>query len=40
MILSGTTGAPLAALTTSILGNVQPKWTGGFINTFRYKGFD
>ncbi|MDF2775446.1 MAG: TonB-dependent outer membrane protein SusC/RagA [Geminicoccaceae bacterium] len=39
-ILSGTTGAPLAALTTSILGNVQPKWTGGFINTFRYKGFD
>ena len=40
MILSGTTGAPLAALTTSVLGNVQPKWTGGFINTFRYKGFD
>ena len=39
-ILSASSGAPLAALTTSILGNVQPKWTGGFINTFRYKGFD
>ena len=30
----------LAATTTTILGNIQPKWTGGFINTFRYKGFD
>jgi hypothetical protein len=24
----------------SVLGNIQPKWTGGFINTFRYHGFD
>ena len=40
LILSGTTGAPLPALATSVLGNIQPKWTGGFINTFRYKGFD
>jgi TonB-linked SusC/RagA family outer membrane protein len=40
LVLSGTTGAPLAALTTSVLGNIQPKWTGGFINTFRWKGFD
>src|SRR5205085_8449579 len=36
----GEDGVPLAAGTTSILGNIQPKWTGGLINTFRYKGFD
>jgi hypothetical protein len=40
LILSATTGAPLAATSTSVLGNIQPKWTGGLINTFRYKGFD
>jgi hypothetical protein len=40
MVLSRTTGKPLPALTTSVLGNIQPSWTGGFINTFRYKGFD
>jgi hypothetical protein len=40
MILSSSTGTPLAALSTSVLGNIQPTWTGGFINTFRYKGFD
>ena len=40
MILSASSGTPLAALSTSILGNIQPDWTGGFINTFRYKGFD
>jgi TonB-linked SusC/RagA family outer membrane protein len=39
-VLSASTGAYLPALTTSILGNIQPSWTGGFINTFRYKGFD
>jgi outer membrane receptor protein involved in Fe transport len=39
-IISSTTGKPLAALTTSILGNIQPDWTGGLINTFRWKGFD
>ena len=33
-------GVPLRATTTSVLGNIQPKWTGGFINTFRYKSFD
>jgi TonB-linked SusC/RagA family outer membrane protein len=40
MILSSSSGTPLAALATSVLGNIQPTWTGGFINTFRYKGFD
>ncbi|HEX7979295.1 MAG TPA: SusC/RagA family TonB-linked outer membrane protein [Gemmatimonadaceae bacterium] len=39
-LVLGPDGVPLRASTTSILGNVQPKWTGGFINTFRYKGFD
>jgi hypothetical protein len=40
MVLSSSSGTPLAALQTSVLGNIQPTWTGGFINTFRYKGFD
>jgi len=39
-VLSSTSGTPLAALTTSVLGNIQPKWTGGFINTFRWHNFD
>jgi hypothetical protein len=40
LILDGETGEPLSASKTSILGNIQPQWTGGIINTFRYKGFD
>ena len=40
MVISASTGKPLPALKTSILGNIQPSWTGGFINTFRWKGFD
>jgi len=40
LVLSSTSGTPLAALTTSVLGNIQPKWTGGFINTFRWRNFD
>jgi TonB-linked SusC/RagA family outer membrane protein len=40
LVLSSSSGTPLAATTTSVLGNIQPKWTGGFINTFRWKGFD
>jgi len=39
-VVLGANGVPLRATTTSILGNIQPKWTGGLINTFRYKGFD
>ena len=43
LILSSSKSAgpyPLAATSTSVLGNIQPRWTGGLINTFRYKGFD
>ncbi|HEV7991345.1 MAG TPA: SusC/RagA family TonB-linked outer membrane protein [Gemmatimonadaceae bacterium] len=40
LVLSSSTGTPLRATTTTILGNIQPKWTGGLINTFRYKSFD
>lgn len=32
-------GLPLVDNTPQILGNVQPKWTGGFSNTFTYKRF-
>jgi len=39
-VILGANGVPLRALTTSVLGNIQPKWTGGLINTFRYKSFD
>jgi len=39
-VVLGADGVPLRAATTAILGNIQPKWTGGLINTFRYKGFD
>jgi hypothetical protein len=31
-------GAPIT-LTQRILGNIQPKWTGGWQNTVRYKNF-
>jgi hypothetical protein len=39
-VVLGEDGVPLRALTTSVLGNIQPKWTGGLLNTFRYKNFD
>jgi outer membrane receptor protein involved in Fe transport len=39
-VVLGANGVPLRALTTSVLGNIQPKWTGGLINTFRYKAFE
>jgi TonB-linked SusC/RagA family outer membrane protein len=39
-VILGANGVPLRALTTSVLGNIQPKWTGGLLNTFRYKNFD
>ncbi|MDR6194484.1 SusC/RagA family TonB-linked outer membrane protein [Siphonobacter sp. SORGH_AS_0500] len=32
-------GLPVRSTTQKILGNVQPKWTGGFSNTFSFKGF-
>ncbi|MCP9768853.1 SusC/RagA family TonB-linked outer membrane protein [Lacihabitans sp. LS3-19] len=32
-------GLPVVDNTPQILGNVQPKWTGGFSNSFTYKRF-
>jgi TonB-linked SusC/RagA family outer membrane protein len=40
LILTSGSGRPQANAKVSVLGNIQPKWTGGFINTFRYHGFD
>ena len=31
-------GLPVVSTTPRILGNVQPKWTGGFQNTLSYRG--
>jgi TonB-linked SusC/RagA family outer membrane protein len=31
-------GLPLRQATQQILGNIQPDWTGGFSNSFTYKG--
>jgi TonB-linked SusC/RagA family outer membrane protein len=33
-------GLPQRTATTQIIGNIQPKWTGGLVNTFRYGSFD
>lgn len=32
-------GLPVRSTTQKILGNIQPDWTGGFSNTFSFKGF-
>jgi TonB-linked SusC/RagA family outer membrane protein len=32
-------GLPIGSTDLQILGNVNPDWTGGWINEFRYKGF-
>ncbi|QKZ12291.1 SusC/RagA family TonB-linked outer membrane protein [Spirosoma sp. KUDC1026] len=37
-IIYGTNGYPVVSTTPRILGNVQPKWTGGWQNTFSFKG--
>ncbi|MCU0338434.1 MAG: SusC/RagA family TonB-linked outer membrane protein [Spirosomaceae bacterium] len=31
-------GLPVVSTTPRILGNIQPDWTGGFMNTLTYKG--
>jgi TonB-linked SusC/RagA family outer membrane protein len=33
-------GLPQRTATTQIIGNIQPSWTGGLVNTFRYGSFD
>ena len=39
-LLLDSRGRPLASTGTQIIGNIQPKWTGGLINQVRYKNFD
>jgi outer membrane receptor protein involved in Fe transport len=38
-IVYGRNGLPLRQSTQQIIGNIQPDWTGGMLNTFQYKGF-
>jgi hypothetical protein len=33
-------GLPQRTAATEIIGNIQPDWTGGLVNTFRYGSFD
>ena len=37
-IIYGANGYPVVSSTPRVLGNIQPKWTGGWQNTFSYKG--
>lgn len=39
-IVVGSNGAPVFESDYKKLGNSNPDWMGGIINTFRYKGFD
>jgi TonB-linked SusC/RagA family outer membrane protein len=34
----GANGYPVVSATPRVLGNIQPRWTGGWQNTFSYKG--
>jgi TonB-linked SusC/RagA family outer membrane protein len=38
-IVYGDNGLPLRQATQQIIGNIQPDWTGGMLNTFNFKGF-
>ncbi|MGV3557470.1 MAG: SusC/RagA family TonB-linked outer membrane protein [Larkinella arboricola] len=38
-IIYGANGYPVVSSTPRILGNIQPKWTGGWLNSFSYRGF-
>jgi TonB-linked SusC/RagA family outer membrane protein len=37
-VVVGATGLPLLATETALFGNIQPDYTAGLTNTFRYKG--
>ncbi|WP_247232985.1 SusC/RagA family TonB-linked outer membrane protein [Telluribacter sp. SYSU D00476] len=37
-VVYGDNGLPIRQATQQILGNIQPDWTGGLLNTFSYKG--
>lgn len=39
-LLIGTDGLPYADDTQGIIGDINPKWTGGFTNNLRYKQFN
>lgn len=39
-IVVGSDGIPLTTNSGTNLGNVNPDWTGGITNSFRYKGFN
>ncbi|MBD2756360.1 SusC/RagA family TonB-linked outer membrane protein [Spirosoma validum] len=32
-------GLPVVSTNPRVLGNIQPKWTGGWLNSFSFKGF-
>ena len=32
-------GLPVVSTNPKVLGNIQPKWTGGWLNAFSFKGF-
>ncbi|TDB65964.1 SusC/RagA family TonB-linked outer membrane protein [Arundinibacter roseus] len=38
-IIYGDNGLPLREANQQIIGNIQPDWTGGMLNTFHLKGF-
>ncbi len=38
-LILGSNGLPIRDNNQKILGNIQPDWTGGFSNTFSFKGF-
>ncbi len=38
-VVYGDNGLPLRQATQQIIGNIQPDWTGGMLNTFKFKGF-
>ncbi len=38
-IIYGANGYPVVSSTPRILGNIQPKWTGGWLNSLSFRGF-
>ncbi|MGA0557802.1 SusC/RagA family TonB-linked outer membrane protein [Larkinella sp. VNQ87] len=37
-IIYGANGLPVVSTTPRTLGNIQPKWTGGWLNSFTFRG--
>jgi len=38
-IIYGVNGLPVVSSTPRVLGNIQPNWTGGWLNALSFKGF-